>query len=87
MNKLVQKTAQAALHAYGWAKSKARAVAVTSSVAAAAVSAPVHAAAVDVSAVTTDIAAQAAPIAAIGGAVLLIYIGVKAFKWVRSALQ
>ncbi len=46
-----------------------------------------NAAAVDVTAVTTDIAAQAAPIAAIGGAVLLIYIGVKAFQWVRRALS
>ena len=45
-----------------------------------------NAAAVDVSAVVTDIAAQAAPIAAIGAAVLLIYVGIKAFKWVRRAL-
>ena len=45
-----------------------------------------NAAAVDVTAVVTDIAAQAAPIAAIGAAVLLIYVGIKAFKWVRRAL-
>ena len=45
-----------------------------------------NAAAVDVSAVVTDIAAQAAPIAAIGAAVLLVYVGIKAFKWVRRAL-
>ena len=46
-----------------------------------------HAAAIDVSAVVTDIGAQAAPIALIGGAVLLIFLGVKAFKWVRSAMS
>lgn len=46
-----------------------------------------NAAAVDVTAVTSDIAAQAAPIAAIGAAVLLIYVGVKAFHWVRRALS
>ena len=46
-----------------------------------------NAAAVDVTAVTTDIAAQAAPVAAIGAAVLLIYVGVKAFHWVRRALS
>lgn len=46
-----------------------------------------NAAAVDVTTVTTDIAAQAAPIAAIGAAVLLIYVGVKAFQWVRKALS
>ncbi len=45
-----------------------------------------NAAAVDVGAVVTDIAAQAAPIAAIGAAVLLVYVGIKAFKWVRRAL-
>ena len=46
-----------------------------------------NAAAVDVTAITADIALQAAPIAAIGGAVLLIYVGVKAFQWVRKALS
>ena len=45
-----------------------------------------NAAAVDVSGIVTDIAAQAVPIAAIGGAVLLVYVGIKAFKWVRRAL-
>lgn len=45
-----------------------------------------NAAAVDVSDVVTDIAAQAAPIAAIGAAVLLVFVGIKAFKWVRRAL-
>ena len=45
-----------------------------------------NAAAVDVSGIVTDIAAQAVPIAAIGGAVLLVYVGIKAFRWVRQAL-
>lgn len=46
-----------------------------------------QAAAIDVTAIVTDIAGQAAPIALIGGAVLLIFVGVKAFKWVRMALS
>lgn len=46
-----------------------------------------QAAAIDVAAVVTDIGAQAAPIALIGGAVLLIMVAVKAFRWVRSALS
>lgn len=46
-----------------------------------------NAAAVDVAGVVTDITAQAAPIGLIGAAVLLIYVGVKAFKWVRGALS
>ena len=46
-----------------------------------------QAAAVDVTAVVTDIGAQTASIVAIGGAVLLVYVAVKAFKWVRSALS
>lgn len=46
-----------------------------------------HAAAIDVDDVVTDIAAQAAPVAAIGTAVLLLFVGIKAFKWVRRALS
>lgn len=45
-----------------------------------------QAAAVDVTSVVTDIAAQAAPIGLIGGAILLIFVAVKAFKWVRRAM-
>lgn len=45
-----------------------------------------NAAAVDVAAVVTDIGAQSAPIAAIGAAVLLLLVGIKAFKWVRRAM-
>jgi len=46
-----------------------------------------NAAAIDVAAVVTDIGAQAAPVGLIGGAVLLIVLAVKAFKWVRGALS
>ncbi|MCX7258697.1 MAG: major capsid protein [Polaromonas sp.] len=65
-----------------FAASKTLAVLVVS--AAASVSA--QAAAIDVAALTTDIAAQAAPVAAVGGAILLIFLGIKAFKWVRAAM-
>lgn len=51
-----------------------------------AATASANAAAIDVSAVVTDIGAQAAPIALIGGAVLVVYVGIKAFRWVRGAL-
>jgi len=43
-------------------------------------------AAVDVSAIVTEISGGAAPIAAIGGAVLLILAGVKLWKLVRRAM-
>jgi hypothetical protein len=44
------------------------------------------AAAVNVTAVVADVAAQAASITLIGAAVLLIVVGIKAFKWVRRAM-
>lgn len=53
----------------------------------AAASSGAMAAAVDVAAVVTDIGAQIAPIVLIGGAVLLVMVSVKAFRWVRSALS
>lgn len=43
-------------------------------------------AAVDVTAVTTEISGAAAPIAAIGGAVLVILVTAAVYKWVRRAL-
>lgn len=43
-------------------------------------------AAVDVTAVVTEIGGAAAPIAAIGSAVLLVMVGIKVFKWVRRAM-
>lgn len=46
-----------------------------------------QAAAVDVTAVVADIGAQAGPIGQIGAAVLLIFVAVKAFQWVRRALS
>lgn len=46
-----------------------------------------NAAAIDVTAVVTDIGAQAAPVALIGGAVLILLVGIKAFKWVRRAMS
>lgn len=51
------------------------------------VAAPAFAQAIDVADVVTDIGAQAAPIALIGSAVLLLTVGIKAFKWVRRALS
>lgn len=43
-------------------------------------------AAVDVTSVVTEIQGAAAPIAAIGGAVLIVLVGIKVYKWVRRAL-
>lgn len=48
--------------------------------------APAFAAAIDVADIVTDIGAQAVPVAALGVAVLLLTVGIKAFKWVRRAL-
>lgn len=44
------------------------------------------AAAPDVSAVVTEIGGAAAPVASIGAAVLLVMVGIKVFKWIRSVL-
>lgn len=41
---------------------------------------------IDVSSVTTAINGAAAPIAAIGAAVLVVLVGVKVYKWIRRAL-
>ena len=41
---------------------------------------------VDVSAVVTEIQGAAAPIAAIGAAVLIVMVGIKVYKWVRRAM-
>lgn len=43
-------------------------------------------AAVDVTAVVTEIQGAAAPIAAIGAAVLIVMVGIKVYKWVRRAM-
>lgn len=42
--------------------------------------------AITVTDVVSDISAQSAPVTAIGGAVLLLLVAIKAFKWVRRAL-
>lgn len=44
-------------------------------------------AAVDVVDVVTDIGAQVASVTAIGAAVLLLLVAIKAFKWVRRAMS
>ncbi|HEL4110007.1 TPA: methyltransferase [Stenotrophomonas maltophilia] len=41
---------------------------------------------VDVGSVVTAIQGAAAPIAAIGGAVLTVLVGIKVYKWVRRAM-
>ena len=51
-----------------------------------AAAASANAAAIDVGDVVTDIAAQATPVGLIGGAVLVLFVAIKAFRWVRSAL-
>lgn len=43
-------------------------------------------AAVDVTAVVSEIGSGAAPIALIGAGVLVLMVGVKIYKWVRGAL-
>lgn len=43
-------------------------------------------AAVDVSAVVTEISGAAVPIGLIGAAVLLVIVGIKVYKWVRGAM-
>ena len=49
------------------------------------VSAGAHAA-IDVSAVVTEIEDTAGPVGLIGSAVLLLIVGIAAFAWVKSAL-
>jgi len=46
-----------------------------------------NAGAIDVTEVVADISAQAAPVALIGAAVLILLVGIKAFKWVRKAMS
>lgn len=81
---VLDKVKKAASDVADWAKSK-----VGASIAAgiAGASSSAQAAAIDVSALKADIEAQAGPIALVGVAVLIIYGGVKAFKWVRAALS
>jgi len=46
-----------------------------------------QAAAIDVTAIVTDIGNQLAPIGLIGIAVMGVTVAVKAFRWVRAALS
>jgi hypothetical protein len=43
-------------------------------------------AAIDVTAVVTEISGTLAPIGLIGAGVLLVMVAIKAFKWVRGAM-
>lgn len=47
---------------------------------------PAMAAAVDVSAVTADISAQLGPVGLIGAGILILTVGIKAFKWIQKAM-
>jgi hypothetical protein len=82
---VIEKTSATVSTVRKWATAKTTAVIAVATAGASSV--PAHAAAVDVGAVVTDIGAQAVPIGLIGAAVLLIYVGVKAFQWVRKALS
>ena len=46
-----------------------------------------QAAAVDVTAIVTAIGEQATPISLVGSATLAIFIGIKAFQWVRQTVR
>ena len=83
---VIEKTRALAAQTMDWAKSKTATVVAIGTAGAAAFQ-PAQAAAIDVTAVVTDISAQAASVAAIGGAVLILFVGIKAFKWVRMALS
>ena len=48
---------------------------------------PAFAAAIDVADVVTDIGAQLVPVGLIGSAILLLVVGIKAFKCVRRAMS
>lgn len=78
----IQTSRPAGTQSNKWAASKVAAITAIGFAGASA-----QAAAVDVAAVVTDIGAQIAPITAIGGAVLTVFVAIKAFKWVRRALS
>ena len=46
-----------------------------------------NASAIDVADVVTAISAQSVPVTLIGTAVLVLLVGIKAFKWVRKAMS
>ena len=63
-----------------YAKSAVAAVVLTAGAAA-------NAAGIDVTGVVTAVGETAAPVGLIGGAVLLIIVAIKAFKWVAAAIK
>lgn len=67
-------------------KSAALAAVVTASLASVPAFASGGTGGVDVGNVVTAIQGAAAPIAAIGGAVLTVLVGIKVYKWVRRAM-
>ena len=83
---VIEKTRAVASQTMNWAKSKTATVVAIGTAGAAAFQ-PAHAAAISVTDVVADITAQAGPVAAIGAAVLILFVGIKAFKWVRKALS
>lgn len=42
---------------------------------------------IDVSGVTTEISSASTAVATVGAAILLLYVGIKAYQWVRKALN
>jgi len=58
---------------------------VSAAVAALALTSQAHAA-IDVTEVVTEISGTLAPIGLIGSGVLLVYVAIKAFKWVARAM-
>jgi len=75
-------------NAAAWARGKVNALVVVATASAAA--APAFAqetGAIDVADVVAKISAQAVPIAAIGAAILVVVVGIAAFRWVRRAIS
>ncbi|WP_182341310.1 major capsid protein [Comamonas koreensis] len=66
---------------------KAKLVALAATAGALTIAQPAMAEVIDVAAVVTDVKAQIGAVVLLGGAVLLVYAAVKAFKWVRSAMS
>lgn len=67
-------------------KSKLHAIVPAASLALVAPAAFASGGGVDVGSVVSAIEGAAAPIAAIGAAVLLVLVGIKVYKWVRRAM-
>ena len=81
---VIEKTRAVASSAMDYARSKTAAVVAIAF--AGAMSAPAQAA-IDVTAVVTEINDTIAPIGLIGAAVLVVVVSIAAFKWVRRAIS